>query len=119
MNEDMLINKDFIFDLFKISLDALFGTMVALFLFGFPSINLHSVLSSSIIWGIVGALMPDFLHFVYFKLWRREPLLSLERLHLLINKREIHKQIERRYALGISLQIIIIIAIVAIFKFLV
>jgi hypothetical protein len=119
LNDDLVLNKYFIFDLFKIGADALLGTVVVFFLFIYPNFNFHSVfyslLTSTVFWSLVGALLPDALQFCYFK-WRHEPLLSLQKFHELIHG---YKIPNRRYVLGTSLQIIFIIAIVAIVKFIV
>jgi hypothetical protein len=111
--KEITLNKDFIFDLFKMGCDAIFGALVGLFLFGIPNFNLNSILSSMIVWGIIGGLTPDALQFVYFK-WKHEPMISLQKFHAVW----IHSKIklDNRPVLGISLQIILIIVVVAITK---
>ena len=110
MNNDLIINKNFIIDLFKISFDAVLGLAVALLLFGFSNFNLLW----AAFWGAIGAMMPDALQFVYFK-WRHEPIKSLQKFHLWIHAK---KDLNNRPVLGISLQIIVILCFVVVSKFL-
>ncbi len=78
MNGDLIIGRDFYFDLVKIGFDALLGLSLAVFFFNFGlGVSLEIVLA-----GVIGALAPDALQFVYTK-WRKEPLISLQRTHLL------------------------------------
>ena len=109
MNDDMIINKNFIIDLFKIGVDAIFGIIMALLLFSSP--NFH--LAWAPLWGAIGAVVPDALQFIYWK-WRHEPLTSLYKFHAVW----IHSKIKfsDRPVLGISLQVIFILFIVAISK---
>jgi hypothetical protein len=126
LNNDLVLNKKFVVDLIKICADGLFGVLVSLLLFFNLPIyqSLHTlpvqtlsllILHSAVFWGIVGALLPDFLQFVYFK-FRHEPFLSIQKFH---NRIQIGKHLEHNHALGRILQIIIIVIVVAIFKFLV
>jgi hypothetical protein len=109
MNNDIILNKYFIFDLFKIGTDAILGVVIALLLFGIS--NFHLVWAP--LWGIVGALTPDALQFIYFK-WRHEPMISLQRFHLWVHQND---KLNNRPVLGISLQIIIIVLVIVISKF--
>lgn len=116
LDSDIALNEDFLFDLMKISADGIFGVATALLLFSDLSsllISPVSLISSSIFWGISGALLPDFLQFVYFKWWRREPLKSLQRFHQRIQK---IKVLKNRPVLGASLQAALIIVIVSVSK---
>lgn len=113
LNNDLILGKNFIIDLAKISTDALIGTMIAIFLFiDISNFNLNSFLTSAIFWGIVGSLLPDVLQFVYFK-WRHEPLTTLQRFHNWIQKK---RNLKNKPVLGIvsQLTIIIILATVSI-----
>lgn len=80
MNDDMVINKDFLKDILKISFDGILGLLLSLivfnFYFKFPTLVVLS--------GVIGAMMPDALQFVYMK-WRHEPLISLQKFHLWIH----------------------------------
>ncbi|MFH0804353.1 MAG: hypothetical protein V1896_02015 [Candidatus Zambryskibacteria bacterium] len=109
MDDDVVLNKNFIFDLFKMGSDAVFGLIVVLFLFGGFS-DFH--LAWAPLWGVAGALTPDALQFVYMK-WRHEPMISLQKFHLWVHSRI---RLDDRPALGIPLQIAIIIFFVAISK---
>jgi len=110
MNNDIIINLYFIFDLFKMGFDVAIGVTIAMLLFGIS--NYH--LQWTPIWGMIGALVPDVLQLVYFK-WRHEPLISLQRFHTWIHG---EKDLNDRPILGISLQVSIIIFFVAVSKFL-
>ena len=80
MNDDMVINKNFIKDILKISFDGILGLLFAYFIFVFYfKFSTFVVLS-----GVIGAMMPDALQFVYMK-WRHEPLISLQKFHLWIH----------------------------------
>ncbi|KKU79639.1 MAG: hypothetical protein UY04_C0005G0014 [Parcubacteria group bacterium GW2011_GWA2_47_7] len=76
MNSDIILNKDFPLDLFKIGCDAMLGI-------GLAVLFLHATtpyyLSVTIL-GAIGGIMPDALQFAYFK-WRHEPLVTLQRFH--------------------------------------
>jgi hypothetical protein len=117
LTDDILIDKNSFGDLLKISADFLFGFIMVFFLFFnspiFASFHI-SFFKSSVFWGMTGGLLPDFLQFVYFKIWRREPLKSMQKFHGWIQK---NKHLINRPILGISTQIILIVAIVSIFKF--
>ncbi len=80
MNDDMVINKNFIKDILKISFDGILGLLFAYFIFVFYfKFSTFVILS-----GVIGAMMPDALQFVYMK-WRHEPLISLQKFHLWIH----------------------------------
>ena len=80
MNDDMVINKNFIKDILKISFDGILGLLLSLIVFNFYfKFSTFVVLS-----GVIGAMMPDALQFVYMK-WRHEPLISLQKFHLWIH----------------------------------
>ena len=81
MNDDMVINKNFIKDILKISFDGILGLLFAYFIFVFFILNFLPLLFLS---GVIGAMMPDALQFVYMK-WRHEPLISLQKFHLWIH----------------------------------
>jgi len=101
MNDDMILNKNFIADLSKIGLDVLCGILLVLLFF--------TVCGPHLFWvpiiGVFGAVLPDALQFAYWK-WRREPLKSLQRFHLWIHAR---RNLNDKPLLGISSQVAIII----------
>jgi hypothetical protein len=107
MNNDIVLGRNFIFDLFKMSADAFFGLIVALFLFGSLS-NFHLIWAS--FWGAIGAMFPDALQFVSIK-WRHEPMIGLRRFHLWVHSKV---DLGNRPVLGISTQIITIIFFVVV-----
>lgn len=112
MNSNIILDKKFIIDLLKTGSDAFLGIIVAFILFGIPNLNLTSILSSVIFWGVVGGLAPDFLQLVYFK-WKHEPVKSLQKFHFWIHtEHRLHDQ----PLLGIISQIIFITAVVAVSK---
>lgn len=105
MYEDMIIGKDFVFDLLKIVADALFGISLVLFVFEPEFRSLSDILTSGIFWGVAGGMAPDFLQFVYFK-FKKEPFMTLQRFHTWIHDRE--KKLNDRYIIGPALQIALI-----------
>lgn len=76
LKNDMIINRDFYFDLVKIGFDCLLGFILSVLFFviggGFSF--------WTIFFGALGGVAPDFLQFVYMK-FRREPFLSLQKAH--------------------------------------
>lgn len=112
MNDEIFTDKGSVFDLFKISFDGLLGVSISLLLFGVSNYNLVW----TPIWGMIGALTPDFLQLVYFKFWRGEPMKSLHEFHVI--KIHAKEKFVNHPVLGISLQIAIIFLVVVISKFL-
>lgn len=96
----MAINRDFVFDLAKIFLDLLLGLLVLLLAVNFSAWQLNS----AVIWGLIGAVLPDFLQFAYFKLeW---PVLKLlQKFHVWIHT---DWRLNKRMILGPFLQILLI-----------
>jgi hypothetical protein len=81
---DFVIDKRFVFDLIKIGTDFLTGfVLVFLFLYS-DKLNFSGFITSTVFWGAVGGVVPDFLQFVYFKT-KREPMTSLQRLHIWVH----------------------------------
>lgn len=97
MDIDMKIGKSFVFDLFKIGFDVSLGIFFALIMF-FQKVNLMSL-----ILGAGGAILPDFLQFLYFKI-RKQPLTALQKFHLFIHH---DKKIYNPY-FGIFFQVLIV-----------
>lgn len=99
VNTDMIIGKAFIFDMAKIGLDCMIGFTLGLLIFGpVPAFFV----------GIVGGVLPDFLHFIYWKV-RREPLTSLQRFHEWIHAK--NRELDSRPFLGLSSQLAIMMLI--------
>jgi len=113
MDGNVIMNKNFVFDLIKTSFDAFLGITAVFILFGILNLNLVSVLTSSLFWGAVGAMIPDALQFVYFK-WRHEPVKSLQRLHFWIH----NSTMSSNRPLGIFMQVVVIFVAVVISKLL-
>ncbi|MEI8174895.1 MAG: hypothetical protein WCG28_03025 [bacterium] len=82
MNNDMVINKDFYKDLFKIGVDGVLGFLFSFILLGI----LHQYSIFIIFLGALGGMIPDALQFCYFK-WRHEPLKSLQRFHIWVHSK--------------------------------
>lgn len=107
LDDDMLINKNFIFDLLKISGDIILGFVLIYFLLGLSQPFLFLI---ALYAGACGAILPDALQFVYFK-WRHEPVISLQKFHI-----RIQHHLENHHILGRFTQIVTITFFVAISK---
>ena len=103
LNDDMVINSDFIFDLVRISADAALG--VALSLLIFPPSSMYAFLV--VFGGAILGILPDPLQFVYWK-WRHEPLLSLQRFHIWIHSS--NESIKNRWKIGVFYQTALVVA---------
>jgi len=116
LNDDMPINKSFFIDLLKIGFDMLCGIFLVLMFFGFKGGNISI---SNITWipfiGLVGAVLPDSLQFVYWK-WRHQPLIALQKFHLWVHAK---KDFNNSPSTGVPFQIAIILIIVFVTKMLV
>lgn len=110
MNNDMIINKNFVYDLFKIGFDVSLGFILAYLFFGVSMSNDFLVALSA---GAVGGVLPDALQFVYFK-FRREPIYTLQKFHVWIHS---SISLNKKPLLGISTQALLIILVVLIQKF--
>ncbi len=101
LNDDLIIGRDFWFDLLKIGLDAALGLGLAFWLAGGLGLA-----------GAFGALLPDFLPFAYFKFRRFPPLRALQKFHLRVHAtRRLTEPI-----LGSGLQLALIIIVVVWFS---
>lgn len=81
INEDMIFGKDFLIDTLRIGSDFILGMLLA-FLISMKFLPLELPL---IFAGALGGIAPDALQFLYWKI-RREPLTSLQKFHLGIQK---------------------------------
>jgi len=112
LNRDMMINRHFIKDLAIIAVDFCSGIILTIFIFqgrnGFIDISLP------LLFGAIGGVFPDALQFVYFKI-RREPLITLQKLHFWFHSKRVEDISALPY--GVLSQIIVIIAVVIISKF--
>lgn len=101
---DIEIGRDFLFDFLKIGADAILGTALALYMYGY----LLTPGDGAVIFiGIVGGLLPDFLQFAYFKI-RREPFVSLQRFHRFAHAKH---ELKGRYIAGSLSQALLILAV--------
>ncbi len=78
MEDDMVINRKFIWDLARTGLDFAAGMVLSILLF--QGTNNLSHISIPLVAGAVGGVLPDALQFAYFKI-RREPFTTLQKLH--------------------------------------
>jgi hypothetical protein len=106
MNNDMQFGWKFVMDLVDIGIDCAAGIALPILLFqgwgGFSNI------SPAVLWGAIGAIIPDFFQFVHMK-WRRGPFARLQYFHLWIHSRA---EIDDLHFIGIASQTAIIIAVV-------
>lgn len=99
LENDMLLNKWFVVDMFDIGLDLLGGLIIAVFIF-------HQKLSFdmalvSILSGAIGGVFPDPLQFLYWKL-PNKPLMYLQEFHIWIHS---ETYMDDRHIMGITTQI--------------
>lgn len=80
LNDDVILNGDFLKDILKIGLDGIIGLSLSYLVF----VLYFKISIVAVLCGAIGAMMPDALQFVYMK-WRHEPLKSLQRLHRLVH----------------------------------
>ncbi len=106
MHGDMLLNKWFVVDLFNIGIDLLAGIVISVVIFH-PQVSFDMRLLS-IIAGCIGAILPDALEFVYWKM-PNKPLTLLTEFHLGVHSKI---DIDKKYFLGIASQTLIVIAVI-------
>ncbi len=100
LDTKMALNRDFISDLAKISLDLIIGATVLFLTFKF----LNWQINAGVILSALGAIIPDFLQFAYFKL--RWPVLRvLQTFHVWIHS---VKKLDDRMILGPLLQVLLV-----------
>lgn len=99
LNTDMEVGRHFFRDLLILGGDVLVGVIfLSLIVLG----KEHLWLAASL--GALGGLLPDAMHFVYFKI-RKEPFRSLERFHHFIHADESDFKMKK----GLTLQLFIVI----------
>ena len=76
LNNDIVLNRDFVFDFIKIAFDAFFGLFLSFMVFQ-PAGNYQIFI---IAFGVIGGVFPDFLQFAYFK-FRCQPFILLQKFH--------------------------------------
>jgi hypothetical protein len=100
-NRDMTIGKDFISDISYLGFESLVGLLAAVFIF---YAWLHVPLAIVLI-GVVAGLLPDALHFVYFKT-HSILLQDFERLHVGLQNHKTNKRylfVEAALVVGVVL----------------
>ena len=100
LDNDLQMNKLFLYDLVKIGFDFWLGIILSVLLLQ----STHAPLQWNILVGALGGMLPDALQFAYFRL-RREPLTSLQRLHHLVHAK---KRLTGRPFLGVAFQVILV-----------
>lgn len=81
LNNNLLIGRGFYFDLVKMGFDLSLGLALALLFFFVGA----GVPFWSVMFGSLGAVIPDALQFVYMKWYKKEPLISLQKTHILFH----------------------------------
>jgi hypothetical protein len=110
MNNDMIINKKFFYDILKIAIDVILGITVCLLVWR-PT---EPYIFSAILWGAIGGITPDALQFVYWKL-RCEPFTSIQHFHHWVHSK---RDLDNDPTIGAFIQILLIFGIILIFKIL-
>jgi hypothetical protein len=102
LEADMVVNKYFWSDLLIIFADCLFGVILLASVVFFRKYLLVPAL-----FGMIGGIIPDTFHFLYFKI-RREPFTSIEKFHHFIHADK--KKIKSAPGIAFQLAIMVIIA---------
>ena len=108
LNNDLVIGKDFFFDLCKIAFDGVFGLALA---FIFVTIFKHYSITTMLC-GSIGAMVPDALQFLYFKC-RKEPLVTLQKFHTWIHTKF---RLKKRPVEGILSQSMVVILFILLLR---
>ena len=104
------LDRALVLDAVSIGFDALAGLAVSVLAFGEPGAF------AAVLAGAAGGILPDPLQFVTSR-FPHEPLLSLQRFHMWIHTKR-RLRTEGRHFTGISSQILFVIAVIALAKFL-
>jgi hypothetical protein len=107
MEGDFVIGRNFYFDLLSVGFDAFVGLLVVTIFF-IPLLSIQEFLYTASLWGAIGAMFPDFLQFIYYKL-RLEPFKSLQRFHLFIHAKT---RMDKKHIVGPTLQILIVVLVI-------
>lgn len=95
MKADLTWNKDLLRDLIIIGIDLISGLILALYLFETKG----SSVDYSLLWGALGAVLPDALQFAYFKL-RVEPLRTIHRFHMWVQRQGENHILQDNHTVG-------------------
>ena len=109
MNSDMIIGKDFIFDLVRVCVDALLGIALSLLIF-FPQESYQLLI---VLLGAGFGILPDPLQFAYWKI-RKEPFLSLQRFHRWAHSKD--KSLLGRWKIGVFYQFSLVLGFLLLTK---
>jgi hypothetical protein len=109
MQGDIVVDKAFAKDLIKIGIDATIGIVAAIFFFQ-AGRSLEEILYSGVLWGALGAMLPDGLQFLYYKI-KKEPLTSLQQFHISIHAK---KSLNGYTFIGPLIQIALCVAVIVI-----
>jgi hypothetical protein len=111
LNTTMKISRNSYKDLIKVGTDGVLGLLLSFIILG---VFFHASLLV-IFMGAVGGMTPDALQFFYWK-WKHQPLTTLQRLH---NWAHTSLRIDDRPLLGVTSQLLIILLVVLVFKFII
>jgi hypothetical protein len=116
LDGDIVIGKAFLIDLCKIIPDFFLGFFLALHFFSFADYSslegLSKIFYDPVFWGALGAIVPDGLQFLYFKI-RREPLITLQKFHDFMHT---PYRLSNWHILGPIFQILLITLCIALFR---
>ena len=94
----IVFDRPFFLDMLRIGSDILFGLLISYLFF------YQTAFTFAFGAGVVGALIPDFLQFVYGK-FRHEPLISLQKFHIWIHSKI---RLKDRPVIGVLSQIVFV-----------
>jgi hypothetical protein len=108
IDNDMVLGKGFVLDIFKISLD-FFGGIILSFILLNPSENQQSI----VLIGALSGMLPDALQFLYWKT-KIEPFKTIQKFHGFFHSK---KKLKTKFIWGILFQATIVVVIVFGLKF--
>lgn len=112
LNNDMVLNRGFVWDLARLGTDTLAGFAISsAFFTGAGRFGNFGDIFISAMAGAVGGVFPDFLQFVYFK-FRRQPLIFIQKFHLAIHT----KKKLAKFPYGILSQVVLSFAAIIVSK---
>jgi hypothetical protein len=106
LDEDMVFGRAFFLDMLRIGSDCCIGIIIAVSL----GVGAYGLSITAALIGAIGGIAPDALQFVYWKL-RIEPLTSLQRLHVAIQRWHTHSI---RPLIGFPIQALIVLTLAGI-----
>lgn len=112
ISKRIMADKKFLLDLVRIGTDALLGLAVV-FVFWYSVISAHWYIMAL---GAIGGMMPDFLQFVYMR-FPYQPMVALQKFHTYLMHSKL--RLDGRPLLGVTTQILTVIIVVVLVKYLV